>query len=190
MRTLLFLAGSTLRSSVNNRLSTAAAELARERFLGRLAVESVDLMEYDLPPIDLGVVNDQSLQAMIEVFARADGFFVSADEYTGAFSTQIRLAVNWLMLTETEQRALIAGKPAALVGAAPMGVGGMRGFPALRHLLAAAGMEVLPQQLRPGTQGSPLDRSGRLLATSEEQLMSGALGELVDRIAELEKCSG
>lgn len=179
MRTLLFLAGSTLRTSVNSRLSIAAADLTAETYGDRLAVRCVDLMDYDLPPIDPEAMQDPALQAMVDVFAEAAGIFVSADEYTGTFSTQIRLAVNWLTLCETPGRPLISSKPAALVGAAPMGVGGIRGFPTLKHLLTAAGMRVLPQQIRVGTQGSPIDQSGRLREASRQQLVDGALSQLV-----------
>lgn len=182
MRTLLFLAGSSLRGSVNTRLSAAASELVRSEFTDKLHVDEVDLMTYDLPSINPDEIDHASLQALAEAFAKADGFFISADEYTGAFSTQFRLAMNWLILCETEKRPLISQKPAALVGAAPIGVGGMRGLPAIRHLLDAAGMEVISQQIRQGTRGGPVAPDGKLTEVAATQLLEGALGEVLLRL--------
>lgn len=184
MRTLLFLSGSSLRTSLNSRLSIAAARFAESEFGGQINVLSVDLMEYELPPIDASAADDPSVGALTKLFSGADGFFVSADEYTGAFSTQFRLSLNWLMLAETETRPVLSGKPTALVGAAPMGVGGMRGLPALKHLLEVAAMDVHLQQLRPDTRGGPVDKNGNLTAASSILLMDGALGRVTELLKE------
>ncbi|MFY0633337.1 MAG: NAD(P)H-dependent oxidoreductase [Vannielia sp.] len=180
MRTLLFLSGSSLRTSLNSRLSLAAARFAETRFDGQINVLTADLMEYDLPPIEPSAADDPSVAALTKLFDGADGFFVSADEYTGAFSTQFRLALNWLMLAKADPRPVLSGKPTALVGAAPMGVGGMRGLPALKHLLQVAGMDVHMQQLRPDTSGGPVDGNGNLTASAENLMLEGALGRVVE----------
>jgi chromate reductase len=184
MRTLLFLSGSSLRTSLNSRLSIAASRFAEGRFKGEINVAAVDLMEYDLPPIDASGADDLNVVALSRLFKGADGFFVSADEYTGAFSTQFRLALNWMILVEPETRPVLSGKPTALVGAAPMGVGGMRGLPALKHLLEVAGMNVYLQQLRPCTRVGPVDESGDLTAAASKLLMDGALGRVTSLLRE------
>lgn len=184
MRTLIFLSGSSLSISLNARLSIAAARFAEARFKNIINVLLVDLMEFDLPPIDASVADDPSVLALTRLFEEADGFFVSADEYTGAFSTQFRLALNWMMLAEPGNRPVLSGKPTALVGATPMGVGGIRGLPALKHLLEVAGMDVYLQQLRPGTRGGPVDESGDLTAAASKLLMDGALGRVTNLLKE------
>ncbi|KAE8436907.1 MULTISPECIES: NADPH-dependent FMN reductase [Halomonadaceae] len=182
MKTVLFLAGSTMHRSVNSRLSLAAADLAEDVFGDALLVQRVDLMQFALPPIDQEAMFDSALQEMVALFARAEGLFISSDEYTGSFSAQIRLAVNWLMLCETAETPLIADKPTVLAGAAPIGVGGMRGFPALQHLLKAAGLRVFPQQIRLGTTNSLFDTDGALLPAPRAQLLNGALRKLADTV--------
>lgn len=184
MRTLVFLSGSSLRNSLNSRLSIAAARFAETRFNGEINVLAINLMDYELPPIDASAADDPNVAALTKLFDEADGFFVSADEYTGAFSTQFRLALNWTMLAETETRPVLSGKPTAVVGAAPMGVGGMRGLPALKHLLQVASMDVYIQQLRPDTRGGPLDDKGDLKASSATLMMDGALGRVIELLQE------
>lgn len=180
---LLFISGSSQIGSVNWKLVAATAALAKRGYGDDIAVTTVDLLDYDIPNRN-GAVTDQAalptgVVALRKVIADSDGIFMSSDEYTGAYSTQLKNAVGWLTQTDGDKQSLFDGKPIGLCGASIRGVGALRGLPALKQMLTELGAAVFSQHLEIGTSPNPFDSQGQLLAKVENQLLRGALGTLV-----------
>jgi len=179
MVTLLFLSGSSQLGSTNWRLPRAAAALASRTLHGRVTSNLLELDDLDLPTYEVAASEvPRRLAALKQAIVRADGIFMSSDEYTGAYSTMFKNAVAWLR-RDALDKAVFGGSRVALVSMAARGAGGLRGHPALRQLLEELGAEVISQHLELGTDTSAFDREGNLLPRFERQLLNGCLAKLV-----------
>jgi NAD(P)H-dependent FMN reductase len=178
MVSLLFLSGSSQLGSTNWRLPRAAAALAARAFAGRVTSNVLELDDLDLPTYEPEGAVPHELNPLKQEISRADGIFMSSDEYTGAYSAMFKNAVAWLM-RDTPDKPPFGGLRVALVGTAARGAGGLRGHPALRQLLEELGAEVISQHLELGTDVGAFDREGNLLPRLEKQLVSGSLAKLV-----------
>lgn len=108
----------------------------------------------------------------------ADGFFVSSDEYTGVYSSDLRNMVGWLRLADTDQETPFRGALVALCGTAGRGAGGLRGQPALQQFFRELGATVVSQQLELGSLDGPFDAVGELAPKIRKQLVEGCLRQL------------
>ena len=184
MTNLLFFAGNSQGGSLNSRLVEASAELTKLNFPEIEDITLLRLSDYGLPvfPSLEGGVPDIPIMAqdLRNLLAQADGIFVGSDEYTGTYSTRFRNAVRWLALAPGA--SAFAGKPIALCGASPGGVGGLRGHPALGQLLRVMGGHVISQKIHLGTATSAFDETGALLPRVQKQLLDGAIKKLVQAV--------
>lgn len=183
MTTLLFMSGSSRIGSVNWELVAAAAALAKRTYGDNITVKTVNLFDYELPNWSGAVVDNAPVPAAVtklsDTVADSDGIFMGSDEYTGAYSTQLKNAVRWLTQATAEKKRLFDGKPVALCGASIRGVGALRGLPALHQMLTELGAVVYSQHLEIGASPNPFDTEGHFLPKVERQLLQGSLGTLV-----------
>lgn len=184
MLDLIFLSASSQTGSVHRRLAAAAAALTNHKLQVEANATLIDLSRLDLPnfsehddatneaPVDAAVLRNR--------LSRADGMFMSSDEYTGTYSALLKNTVRWLSSLDAQSETPLRGMPVALCGASSRGAGSLRGQPALAQLLGELGAHVIPQYLELGTTVSLLDDKGRLHQRFERQLVEGCLAKLVE----------
>lgn len=184
MHNLVFFSGSSRKSTVNGRLALSAAELARETYGSNINVSMIDLSEFDIPTFEGSSEPPDSLPGdvnkLLMVLKTSSGLFISSDEYTGAFSAQLRNLIGWLTSGIEKNDSVFYRKLVVLCGVSPHGVGGLRGQPALHLLLKTVGANVHSQFLALGTSSTAFDKNNELLPRIKTQLIEGPLAELAD----------
>lgn len=182
MTKLLFFSGSSRKGSVNSLLVQAASRLMEKTFGEEVTVTNINLSDYDMPSYesdeDGGKELPENAHKLRDILAANDGIFMGSDEYTGAYSALLRNSIGWLMRDEDQQNPIFKGKIVALCGAAPGGVGGLRGHPALHQLLSTMGATVIGQQISLGTSSSPFNQDGHLLPRVEKQMLDEVIPKL------------
>jgi len=135
---ILILAGSLRRDSYNRALTRAAVQLAPsgvsiETFdrLGALPFYDGDLEEAGLP----GVVVDL-WRAIVE----ADALLLATPEYNGTTSGVLKNALDW---ASRGPDRILAGKPAAVIGASTGGSGARGGIESVVRILGRTRSDVL-----------------------------------------------
>jgi len=178
---LLFFAGSSQDGSLNSKLVRASADLTSSSYPDIANITLLHLSDYDLPvfPDTQDGLPDlpEKAKELQKHLAGAQGIFIGSDEYTGTYSTRFRNVVKWL--ASAPGKPVFAGRPIALCGATPGGVGGLRGHPALGQLLRVLGANVISQHIHLGTATSAFDENGALLPRVKKQLLDGSIKKLV-----------
>ncbi len=181
---LIFLSASSQAGSVHRRLATAAAALTNRKLQDEANAALIDLSSFDLPNFsehdDATNETPAGATALHDRLSRADGMFMSSDEYTGAYSALLKNTIRWLSSLDAQNETPLRGMPVALCGASSRGAGSLRGQPALAQLLGELGAHVIPQYLELGTAASLLDENGQLRQRFERQLVEGCLIKLVE----------
>lgn len=182
MTKLLFFAGSSRKGSANSRLVKAAEALTKNAFGNDVVTTRIHLSDFDMPTYDSDADGrgdlPENAHALRDILVANDGIFLGSDEYTGAYSALLRNSFSWLTRVEDQQNLIFKGKIVALCGAAPGGVGGLRGHPALHQLLSTMGATVIGQQISLGTSSSPFDMEGHLLPRVEKQMLDEVIPKL------------
>ena len=117
---VLGFAGSLRRDSLNKALLTAARELAPESMeieafdLGPIPLYDEDLRQAGLP---------EAVAAFREAIAAADAALIATPEYNYSFSGVVKNAVDWASRPPDQP---FAGKPVAITGTSPGGLGTAR----------------------------------------------------------------
>lgn len=164
---ILGLAGSLRRDSLNKRLVDAAAALAPD---------DVTIARYDalgaVPMFDEDVEaagEPAAVRALREAVAAADGLLVATPEYNQSFPAVLNNAIDWLSRGDD----VLAGKPVALVGATAGRWGTRLAQAGLRQVFAATESRVLPGPMAFFAGGERLfDANGRLNDADAAQLAS------------------
>ena len=115
MKTLLVLAGSSSRRSINRRLARwAAAQLDDVRRA------DVDLNDYEMPIFSIDREESDGIpdraHAFIEQVASVDGVVLSLAEHNGSYSAAFKNVLDWASRAEGK---LWAGKPMLLLATSP-----------------------------------------------------------------------
>lgn len=163
---ILVLAGSVRQASFNRQLANCAARQAR---LLDARVERIELADYPMPLYDGDLeARDglpESARALKARFLACDGFFIASPEYNGFFPPLLKNTLDWVSRRESADEAPLAaysGKVAALGGASPGRLGGMRALGHLRTLLSGIGVHVVPGQVTVGQANDAFDSDGQL----------------------------
>lgn len=184
MLDLIFLSASSQSGSLHRRLASAAAALTNRKLHSEANATLIDLGKLDLPNFSEHdeAANEAPTDAIAlrDRLSRADGIFMSSDEYTGSYSALLKNAIRWLSSLDAQCETPLRGMPIALCGASSRGAGSLRGQPALAQLLGELGAPVIPQYLELGTAASLLDDDGQLHQRFEKKLVEGCLMKLVE----------
>ena len=182
---LLVIAGSARQGSLNLRLATAAAALARE---AGASVEALDLRALQLPLYDGDLeaasgVPEAALR-LLDAIRTADALLLVTPEYNGFPTPLLINAFDWLSrLGPADERpaglAVTANKPVALLSASPGPLGGLRSMNFLRQYLQMAfAMIVVPQQFALSRAHEAFDAEGALKEERARSTVSGVLSAL------------
>jgi chromate reductase len=164
---LVAFSGSLRSESYNRRLLGVAAG---EASAAGAHVEVLRLGELELPLFDEDLERERGLPAgairLKRLLAEADGMLVASPEYNGFPTAALKNAVDWASRKASpEEPPLEAfrGKVAGIMAASPGALGGIRGLPHLRSLLAGLGVIVLPEQHALGNADRKFTDDGRLI---------------------------
>lgn len=190
---ILIIPGSVRDGSLNLRLATHAAGLARA---AGIEVREMDLRSLALPIYDGDLEAASGVPAGASVLARAiheaDGILIVTPEYNGFPTPLLINAFDWMSRVEAANGlpfglAITANKPAALLSASPGPGGALRSMNFVRQYLQMAfAMIVVPQQFALGKAHEAFDADGALIdarATKSVQGVLDALTKLAEALA-------
>lgn len=154
-------------------LALAVDELARHP---EVVVTTLDPAELDLPfPGQAGEFPGRDvLQAAVR---DADGVLFATPEYHGSYAAAVKLVIENLGYP-----SLLAGKPAALIGAAAGAIGAIKALEHLRSVLSHVGVIVLPGPVSVAGVHKVFDAEGRCLDEAVERRTRKLAANLLDYV--------
>lgn len=174
--------------SINRRLLLLGVERLKER---GAEVHELELRQLGMPLFDQDFEDEinagdqpmpKGITAFRDALRAADGFLIASPEHNGAMSAALKNAIDWASRDRTGGVPLVcfAGKAAALLGASPGKLGGIRGLPDLRRVLSGIGTTVIASDFACG--GVPMEASSEWpddgVRTSVNRVADGLLAQL------------
>ena len=170
------ISGSFRGTSFNSMLMRRAVALAPEDIefdlfadIGEIPHFSQD-REGEMTP---AVVDD--FRARIEA---ADAILVATPEYNGSMPGVLKNALDWASRPAGE--SVLAGKPAAVLGASPGRFGASRAQADVRKVLTAIGAEVVDQELPIARVQEVFDEQGAVIDEGSELRIAAHVALLVE----------
>lgn len=174
---ILAVAGSLREGAYSKKLVRAGAEVLRS--MGA-EVDLLDLRDVPMPPYDGDMEEAEGLPPGAVEFKRrlglAQGFLFASPEYNHSIPGTFKNVLDWASRGDIE---VFAGKPAALMGSSPGGVGGMRMLPHLRQVMVALGVWLMPEQLTLSKANEAFDEAGKLIAPRNNQQLESLCRHLI-----------
>ncbi len=175
--------GSARRESINQKLVTAAADIATDR---GAEVTLIDLADYPLPIYNGDDEAEHGLpenaRVLKALFAEHDGLLIASPEYNGLVTPLLKNTLDWLSRREGDEPPRVAyrGKTAALLASSFGSLGGLRGLVHARALLNYLGVLTVPNQAAIGGAAEAFDASGKLARAADIELVTGVVNALLD----------
>jgi NAD(P)H-dependent FMN reductase len=180
---ILAFAGSLRSGSFNRRLVLLAAGTLR----GQSDVDLLDLREVAMPPYDGDIEAKDGLPEGARQFkqriAAADALLICSPEYNWSIPGTLKNVIDWASRGDGNP---FKGKVALLMGASPGAYGAVRSALALRQVLCALAVFVLPTTVQIGRADEAFDAAGRLIDPRSQAQVDKACAELV-RVTRLMK---
>jgi chromate reductase len=133
------IAGSLRKSSYNRSLLRAAVELAPDRMTITVFDRLGDVPLYDADVEARG--DPEPVSALKKAIREADALLIATPEYNHGIPGVLKNAIDWA--SRPPSPIVLAGKPAALIGASPGRTGTARAQLALRESLSSTQTPVL-----------------------------------------------
>lgn len=188
---VLVFSDSARRDSVNQKLATVSAEMARE---AGAEVTLVSLADYPMPLYDGDLEVAEGLPEdavkLKALFVENDALLLACSEYNSSITPLLKNTIDWVSRPATDDEPSLSaytGKVAGLLAASFGGLGGMRGLVHVRSILGNVGVTVIPQQFALGGAFQAFDKSGNLLEGRSKggvEKVVSALVETTTKIAE------
>lgn len=162
---VLAFAGSTRTDSVNKKLVSEAASIARHM---QANVTVIDLKEYPIPFYDGDLETTEGMpinaKQLRQLMIQSDVILIASPEYNGSLSAVLKNAIDWASRSEEggSSRGAFKGKKFVIMSAAPGSRGGARGLVHLRAIIENIGGTVLPQQVVVPDSHNAFDEQGLL----------------------------
>lgn len=181
---VLAFAGSSREDSVNKKLVSQAAQIAKD--LGA-TVTVIDLKDYPIPLYDADLESKEGMPDNAKFIRRlmieSQAILIASPEYNKSVSALLKNVLDWTSRSENGQpsRAAYQGKKYAIMSASPGNSGGARGLIHLRDIIEDIKGTVVPQQVSIPQAYEAFDENGRLkdpaLTNQLKQLVSTAVLE-------------
>lgn len=183
---ILVFAGSAREASFNKRLAQLMA--SRIDALGGQAT-FIDLRDYPMPLYDGDLEDAEGLpenaRRLRRLFIEHQGLAITSPEYNGFITPLLKNTIDWVSRPDGDSGGLVPyeNKIAAISGASPGGLGGLRALPLLRQLLSNIGVTVLPDQLAVGGASNAFDDQGQLANEGQAKTLDTICQRLIDSLA-------
>lgn len=169
------IAGSLRRGSYNRALLRAARELAPERL-------RVEIHDIDEVPLYNGDVEAEGVPPGVArlraAIGAADGLLIATPEYNHGVSGVMKNVIDWL--SRPPRESVLAGKPAAIVGASPGMTGTARGQSQLRQAFVFTNtLAMLQPEVLVSRAHEKFDDEGRLTDESTRKHLRDFLESFV-----------
>lgn len=171
MTSVVAIAGSLRRGSLNRRLLLAAKEQAPAGLEVRIfdGLAGVPLFNEDLEHAD--PEGPGSIADLRRLVNSADGLLLATPEYNQSVPGVMKNLVDWL--SRPDDAGVLIGKPAAIIGTTTGPWGTRYAQKELRHALTAAGAIVMPQPMLFLPRGDEaLDAAGRVIDAETAQRLA------------------
>ncbi len=185
---ILVFAGSARSDSLNKKLARAAAAAVRNA--GGEATY-IDLADYPMPLYDGDLEARDGLppnaRKLKDLFIAHQGLFIVSPENNASVSALLKNTLDWVSRQHGSESGLLPyqGKVAAIAGASPGALGGLRGLTHLRAILQALNVLVLSAQFALGRGNEAFDDHGSLKDAKQQAFIAGLAKRLVDVSARL-----
>lgn len=180
---LLVFSGSTRNGSLNTKLASAIANLAKE--LG-FDVTLISLSDYAAPLFDPDWEAENGVpQTIFDLGAlidEHDAVFIASPEYNSGLTPLLKNTIDWLSRLKPHP---IKAPVFSLGGASPGVLGGIRGLFSLRATLVGLNAIVMPEQLTVGGAGSAFNEDGTFAVERTQGFAKAQLERLLDVAAKL-----
>jgi NAD(P)H-dependent FMN reductase len=159
VRLLVF--GASLREgSMNDRLASLAAEIAREK---GATVDRATMSDFECPAYDMDVELAKGLpggaQSLHDKLGAVDGFIIASPEYNASMPGVLKNTIDWVSRFRPQP---FNGKQGLLIAASPSMTGGKVGLWALRQPLEHLGARVYPDMFALAQAHHAFDDAGRI----------------------------
>ena len=181
---ILVFAGSARAGSLNKKLARVAA--AAVRAAGAEAT-FIDLADYPMPLYDGDLEAREGVPAgarkLKDLFIAHQGLLIVSPENNASVSALLKNTLDWISRQDGSESGLVPyqGKVAALAGASPGALGGLRGLTHLRAILQTLTVLVLSEQVALGRAHEAFNEDGSLKDAKQQ----AALAALARKLAEL-----
>ena len=180
MPKILAFSGSIRRDSWNRKLIRSAVDACRA---AGGDVTLIDLADYPLPLYN-GDLEDQdglpdNALRLKALFKEHAALLIASPEYNSSMPPLLKNTLDWVSREWQGESGLVPyqGKVAAIMGASPGSLGGMRMLPHLRQVLNALGVHTLPGQFSLANAEEAFDPENGALKSPAR--LHGLLDELV-----------
>lgn len=168
---VLAFAGSTREGSVNKKLVTDAADVARK--MGA-TVTVIDLKNYALPFFDEDLEAKEGIPAKAkeirQMMNESQVIMIASPEYNGSLSAVLKNVIDWASRDEEgKSTTAFRGKKFVIMSSSPGGGGGVRGLVHLRAILGNLGGNVVAEQLTVPNGFDAFDDQGQLKDPATQQ---------------------
>ena len=105
-----------------------------------------------------------STKALKQLFVEHDGLLIASPEYNGSITPLLKNTLDWLSRQHDDEPSMVAyqNKTAAIMGASPGGLGGLRALVHVRAILSNLGVLVIPKQFALRAAHKAFDDNGEL----------------------------
>ena len=185
---ILVFAGSARAGSLNKKLARVAA--AAVRAAGAEAT-FIDLADYPMPLYD-GDLEARggvpaSARKLKDLFIAHQGLLIASPENNASVSALLKNTLDWISRQDGGESGLAPyhGKVAALAGASPGALGGLRGLTHLRAILQTLTVLVLSEQVALGRAHEAFNEDGSLKDAKQQAALAALAKKLADVCARL-----
>jgi NAD(P)H-dependent FMN reductase len=185
---ILVFAGSARSGSLNKKLARVAA--AAVRAAGAEAT-LIDLADYPMPLYDGDLEAREGVPAsarkLKDLFIAHQGLLIVSPENNASVSALLKNTLDWISRQDGSESGLVPyrGKVAALAGASPGALGGLRGLTHLRAILQTLNVLVLSEQIALGRAHEAFNDDGSLKDAKQQAVLAAMAKKLTEVCAKL-----
>ncbi|MEM7455492.1 MAG: NAD(P)H-dependent oxidoreductase [Planctomycetota bacterium] len=185
---ILAFSGSARNGSVNQKLVTAAAEVARNE---GAEVTLVSLKDFEMPLFSQDLEAESGMPEaatrLKQLFFEHDGLLIASPEYNSSITPLLKNTIDWVSRAAEGEAPCQAyhGKIAGIMAASPGGLGGLRGLVHLRAILGNIGVTVVPDQMAISKAFDAFDEAGGMKDERQAGAIAGIAKAVVSMVAKL-----